>query len=385
MISETPPWLHVIHLLVHADWGGCEWACRHVCHYLEDVRHTVIVLGRPTTMSRVLEKTGARVEHLDLMRGSRRRRVQGLHTAFQRVGRTDGTLIWHGMAELTGILHALPAGCGPVFIHGGNPAYGMSRVTDWRFLLAERWRYPHRHHPAYICCSRYVADSFERSRYLRRFPRHVVLNGVEPLPEEAVHVPKQLDMAQDEIVIGMLARLDAIKDHATLLRAFALVRARAPRARLELAGDGDQAASLRRLAEELGLGGTVEFLGTVSNVYERLPRWDLFAYATTEQEGFGLALAESLMCALPTVVTDVGPVREVCGEASHGAVEYVPLGDPAALAAALVALVPDLARRQALSRAARERALSELSAPVFARRYGDLLAEEVNIRREVAA
>ena len=336
-------------------------------------------------MSAVLEQTGAHLEHLDLMRQPRRRRVRSLHSALRHVGHTDGVLIWHGMAELPGILHSLPAGCGPVFIHGGNPAYGMSRLTDWRFLLGERWLYPYHHDPAYICCSRYVAESFEGSRYLRRFRRHVVLNGVEPLAAEAVHVPRRLDPAQSEVIVGMLARLDTIKDHATLLRAFVRLRERVPRARLELAGDGDQAEPLRRLAAGLGIGDAVTFLGTVSNVYERLPRWDLFAYATTEREGFGLALAEALMCGLPTVVSDVGPVREVCGEEGGGAAVYVPPGDHEALSAALAALVPDLEHRKALSRAARERALGELSAPVFARRYGELLTRATVRKTESAA
>ena len=188
--------------------------------------------------------------------------------------------------------------------------------------------------------------------------------------------PRPLVPETDTITVGMLARLDTIKDHAGLLRAFVLLRQRVPNARLEFAGDGDQRASLEQLAIELGVAGAVEFLGTVRDVYGLLPRWDLFAYATTRDEGFGIALAEALMCGLPSVVTDVGPVREVCGAPDEAAVVYVEPHDPAALAGALAGLIADLPRRRALGAAARHRAVTQLSAEVFTRRYEQILDHE---------
>lgn len=336
----------------------------------------MVVLGQPGEMSARWEQTGAQVIHLNVMRQPRKMRVRALREAVQALPPTAGTIFWHGMAEQPVILHALPPERGPVLIHGGNPASNLSAWTDWRYLLAEWFVYPRRHDPLYLPCSRYVADSFTGSHYMRRFRCQPVTNGVDPLPESAAHVPRPLDADTDTITIGMVARLDAIKDHASLLRALAIVRQRVPGARLELAGDGDQMPRLKQLAVELGVTDAVTFLGTVSNVYGLLPRWDLLAYATTEDEGFGIALAEGLMCGLPTVVTDVGPVREVGGDPAEEAVVYVPPRDPVALAGALVELVSDLDRRRALSAKARHRALAELSAEVFAARYAQLLALE---------
>ncbi|MBE7157038.1 MAG: glycosyltransferase, partial [Rhodospirillales bacterium] len=314
----------ILHLLVHAARGGCERACEQVCRYWPGARHRVLVLGEPGEMSAVWEGMNVPVEHLNVMRLPRSARAAALRNTAARLPATRGAVAWHGMAELPVILHALPADRGPVLVHGGNPANSLRAWTDWRYLLAEWLLFPRRHDPIYTPCSQYVSDSFESSRYLRRFRRHVITNGVDPLPAEAVHVPRPLVPAEDAVTVGMLARLDAIKDHAGLLRAFALLRRRVPHARLELAGDGDQRPALEQLAADLGVAGAVGFLGTVRDVYSLLPRWDLFAYATTENEGFGIALAEALMCGLPAVVTDVGPVREVCGQPGEAAVQYVP-------------------------------------------------------------
>ena len=64
------------------------------------------------------------------------------------------------------------------------------------------------------------------------------------------------------------------------------------------------------------MGDAVRFLGEVGDVYGQMARWDLFAYATTANEGLGNAVAEAMMFGLPCVVTDVGPMREFAGDGS---------------------------------------------------------------------
>jgi glycosyltransferase involved in cell wall biosynthesis len=173
--------------------------------------------------------------------------------------------------------------------------------------------------------------------------------------------------------------LDLIKDHVTLIRALTEVKKTFPGVRLEIAGDGEQAGPLRALALELGLAAQVKFLGMVSDVFALLPSWDIFAYATTPREGFGNAVAEALMCGLPVILSDTGPMREVCGSGTEATAVYVPPFDPVALAAALITLVSDLPRRRDLASRGRQRAMNELHARVFAERYAQLLASERRI------
>jgi glycosyltransferase involved in cell wall biosynthesis len=332
------------------------------------VAHRVVVLAQSGPMCRIWEEAGASVEAI----GSRPLRAHEVAPAVRQLAdgqRPSAAMVWHGV-ELPQIIHALnPLGI-PIGIHGGNPAHGMSKWVEWKFALLELLYQPRGPLPTFICCSQYVANSFERSGYLRRFKRVVVHNGVE-MPVRRTHTPREATDLRPT-VIGMVGRLDWIKDHATLLSAVALVRKRYPSVELELAGNGDSALALKRLASGLGIVDSVRFLGDVSDVYGQMADWDLFAYSTTAREGLGNALAEAMMFGLPCVVTDVGPMREFAGD-SQETVRLVPPASPLALADAICSLIPNVAARARLGAAGQAFAQSRFHPNVFARRYADVL------------
>jgi glycosyltransferase involved in cell wall biosynthesis len=371
----------LLHILLGAERGGCERDCLCICEYLRPVKHTVLVLGSEGPMSNDFARAGAEVIHLGITNRPRRKQAKILRN-FLRSMATDAVIHWHGMPELPIIAHALSNWRGTIFVHGGNPAR-LDLVQDLKYLLAEQW-WPSPHRPTYVCCSKYVANSFERSFYLRRFRRVVIPNGVELPARTNLHVPRVLS-ANDEITVGMMARLDVMKDQETVVRAVARARTQSlPNLRLELLGDGPSRSALQALANELGLGpatDSVRFLGNQSDIFSIMARWDLFLYATTEHEGFGNAVAEAMMLGLPSVVTDVGPMREVGGDT--GAIVYVPQADPPAMAQAISELILDHPRRVAISQAARERASSEFNPVLFAQRYAAVLDDGLALLENV--
>jgi glycosyltransferase involved in cell wall biosynthesis len=83
-----------------------------------------------------------------------------------------------------------------------------------------------------------------------------------------------------------------------------------------------------------------------------MANWDIFVFSTTKDEGFGAAAAEAMAFGMPCIFTDVGPCREVGGDA----VLYVPEKSPQAWAQAVKTLAQDDALRTRLAQAARERA-----------------------------
>jgi glycosyltransferase involved in cell wall biosynthesis len=166
----------------------------------------------------------------------------------------------------------------------------------------------------------------------------------------------------------MVARLDPIKDHATLIRAFGLVHERWPRAELHLAGDGPLRGSLESLARELGVGQAVHFLGSISTVPSFLDSLDIFCFLTTEQEGMGNALAEALAHGLPCVVSDLPVMREVAGEPPACAA-LLTSPQPGRVAEAIDDLLRDVEARRWLSDAARQRAGSVFSPRRVVDRY----------------
>jgi glycosyltransferase involved in cell wall biosynthesis len=172
-------------------------------------------------------------------------------------------------------------------------------------------------------------------------------------------------------VITMTARLDAIKDHDTLLRAFALVRRQLPNARLWLAGEGTRQEALERLAAELGLGPSISFLGVRRSVGELLGQVDLFVFSTTAAEGFGIALAEAMAVGLPVVASDVPACREVLNGGECGIL--TPPRDVSAMAAAILTMLRDPAVARSYGAKAEARASTEYDIRTCAQHYYDYL------------
>lgn len=159
-----------------------------------------------------------------------------------------------------------------------------------------------------------------------------------------------LDPARRYVIC--VARFHPVKDHATLLRAFAAVTAARPDVDLLLAGDGPLRPELERQAAEPPLVGRVRFLGVRRDVPALLQAADLFAL-TSVSEAASLTLLEAMASGLAAVVTDVGGNPEIVRAGREGVL--VPRGDAAAAAAALLQLFDDPARAAAMGAAGRAR------------------------------
>ncbi len=133
------------------------------------------------------------------------------------------------------------------------------------------------------------------------------------------------------VLLGV-GELGARKDFATLIRAFAQLRA-SRELRLVLVGKGRDQAALQALAQQLGVGDDVDFAGFRQDVYAFMAHAAVFAM-TSRWEGLGFVLIEALACGTPSVAADCpsGP-REVLADGRYG--ELVPVGDAAALAQAI--------------------------------------------------
>ncbi|PBJ84483.1 glycosyl transferase [Lysobacteraceae bacterium NML93-0399] len=160
--------------------------------------------------------------------------------------------------------------------------------------------------------------------------------------------------------IVMVSRLSKQKDHATLLRALAVLGTRGLRPALMLAGAGKarHRQGLERLVSELRLEGQVQFLGLCRNVPELL-RSHRVAVLSTHYEGMPLALIEGMAAGCAVVGSAVPGVQEVIDDGVDGLL--VRAADPDALADALEWLLRDEVLCNRLGRAAHERALHEFS------------------------
>ena len=167
-------------------------------------------------------------------------------------------------------------------------------------------------------------------------------------------------------IIALSGRLMPEKNHADLLKAFAVVR-KQKRCRLVFVGDGIERDALTRLAQDLGVAEDVLFAGFQSNPHKFVARSSVFAFPSLF-EAQGLVLVEAMAVGCPIVAYDcpVGP-REMLApgtrkskemndieEAAYGLL--VPPGNVEVFAQAIMRLLEDPMLRDRYARAGKERA-----------------------------
>ncbi|WP_246149371.1 glycosyltransferase [Skermanella pratensis] len=186
-----------------------------------------------------------------------------------------------------------------------------------------------------IAVSDGVADDLTRFARLNRARIDVAHNPVvtPDLLTRAAQPVNHPWFAEGEppVILGV-GRLSPQKDFATLLRAFARVRAERP-ARLLILGEGALRPELEKLADELGISSDVQLPGFVDNPMAFMAKASLFVLSS-RFEGLPTVLIEAIACGTSTVSTDCpsGP-REILEDGRLGGL--VPVGDPGALALAI--------------------------------------------------
>jgi glycosyltransferase involved in cell wall biosynthesis len=169
-------------------------------------------------------------------------------------------------------------------------------------------------------------------------------------PEERRALRRELGADEHTVVIGTVGRLVAEKGYAELFEA--VERLPRDRVRLIVAGgdDPDKADALAPEVLARARANGVTLLGQRGDVDALYSAMDVFVLAS-HREGFPRAAMEAAAMGLPIVATDIRGCRQVVDRGTTGLL--VPVRDPAALAAAVSALVDDAAGRTRMGRAAR--------------------------------
>lgn len=186
----------------------------------------------------------------------------------------------------------------------------------------------------------------------------VVHNGIDtnrfrPDADARAALRRQLGVMDDTPLVGLVGRLDPMKDHPTFLQAAAKLRKSLPRVRFLCVGDGSAEARhrLTALATKLGLDSCLTWRESCADVQAIYAGLDLLVSSSSYGEGFSNAVGEAMATAVPCVVTDVGDSALIVGEL--GAV--VPPRDPAALAQACASMLDRLRKEPDLGRLCRQR------------------------------
>jgi glycosyltransferase involved in cell wall biosynthesis len=146
-------------------------------------------------------------------------------------------------------------------------------------------------------------------------------------------------------------RLEPEKQTQTALVAWSRAKLASSGWRLEIAGEGSQRKRLEELARKLDICSTVDFLGFVSDVPDRMARASLLL-ATTPADGFGLSVVEAMAAELPVVAAGAGAHAELLRGLDA---ELYEARDANACARALEEMAGDEALRRAAAAEGRRR------------------------------
>jgi L-malate glycosyltransferase len=143
--------------------------------------------------------------------------------------------------------------------------------------------------------------------------------------EKVIIIPNGIDLSvfkptkktdREEFNIGMQSRIISIKDHVTLLKAFAIIKksefASGKKLTLKIAGDGELKAQLIELSEKLAIKEDVIFTGVLheADLISFLQSLDLYVHASLG-ETMSTAIMQAMACGLPVIASDVDGINNM--------------------------------------------------------------------------
>ena len=191
-----------------------------------------------------------------------------------------------------------------------------------------------------------------------------IYNGVDftprtPAMDRAAYL-KSVGLAAgaDDVVFGIAARLNPVKDVATLIRGFALAAKEHPNIRLLIAGDGEEREMLEKLAAELCPKGSYVFAGWVTDMDSFYHALDVNTL-TSLSETFPYAITEGARMHCATIASDVGGIPYIIEHGVTGLLFHPQ--DAEALGACIGRLAESRAMREQLGENLYEKASREFS------------------------
>ncbi len=248
---------------------------------------------------------------------------------------------WMYHADFFGGLAARLAGCKNVIwcIRHSNLSRNQNKYTT--LILAKICAWLSGQIPVKILSCSHKALTVHSDLGYQLAKMAVIPNGFElskfwPNPEARERIRAELFIPADNLVVGLVARLDPLKNHIGFLECAALVNQKLPYVIFVLVGlgvDGQNYELLSRI-EKYGLRNNFRLLGRREDIPDLMNAFDVLA-SSSHGEAFPNVLGEAMACQVPCVVTDVGDSAEIVGESGKVSAG----GDMVGLADGLIAML----------------------------------------------
>lgn len=335
--------LKIVHTEASGGWGGQEIRILEESRGMIRRGHSVTLLcPRETRIFGAAGDYGVPAVALPIGR----KNLRGLMAMREWLGRNDADVI-NTHSSTDSWLTALACAT----MRSSPPLVRTRHISaPLRDNAATRWLYGK--------AVRHVVTTGERLREQVMREANVTADRVTSIPtgiDVGRYVPgdaqarrRELGLPADKIIVGIVATLRSWKGHDHLFAAFA--RMRRNDTLLLVVGDGPRRAHLERLAEEVGIAGSVLFVGQQADAAPWFQTLDLAVLPSYANEGVPQSLMQAMACGIPVVSTPVGAIGELIRDRESG--RLVPPADPDALAAVIEELLADPAQRAHLASAA---------------------------------
>lgn len=330
-------------VLGHLRLGGAERVAAFLANGLAERGHEVTVLTFSQAQTHAYELS-VQVAQINLnMERPAKQAVESLWQVMRRIHALRQALHQHpsdivlAWTDRLNVMTLLARPTAPVLI-----ALRNTRAHNGLALnLLSRWLYP---------WADAVISNTPLTTHLSAIPaerRHIILNPLTDINTDEKPYP----LPSDRYHIMTLGRLEPVKHHALLLRAFAPLKDTFPDWDVVLIGEGALRPALERLRDELDLNHRVIFTGTLTPPFATLRQGEIFVL-TSHTEGLPNALMEAMGCGLACISTDYdGDPRVLITPDEDGII--VPVDDVEGLRSALKDLMTNAAQRQKLGEAAK--------------------------------
>jgi len=367
--------IKVVQIVPLLSPGGAERVAVHLARGLNRRRYEMLVIS-------FSGRVGCDLDHM-LEEADIEARYLGKHPGFDyRVySRLDGVLKEYKPDVIHTHLHVLRYALPSMLLMKRaamvHTVHNLAeREIEPRGRLIQRYALTHGVKP--VAVAEEVAASIERLYGIRSC--QVISNGIPTDLYANPQTPRKEWRAKegfkdDDILFVCVARFWPQKNHALLLKSFALGPASDPRAHLVLVGEGDLRAELEEQARKLNVAGKVHFLGLRSDVPDILGAMDAFVLSS-DYEGNPLSVMEAMASGLPIVSTAAGGVPNLFEAGKEGFL--TPPGDLHGLAKSMNTLLKYQGVRESMGAATARRAKENFDVSNMVRAYEhvyeDLLA-----------
>jgi sugar transferase (PEP-CTERM/EpsH1 system associated) len=349
----------IAHVLHSFGTGGMEkGVATLIGNASANFEHIIICLTNSGNMARLLPP-GTEIIELKKSPGNSVRFLWRLSRTLRRL--IPDIVHTRNWAGTDGIVAARFAGIRSV-VHsehgfGSENPTGMNSRRIWLHKWLSRWI------KEYICVSTPLKGWLIEQVGVRT-PVTQIYNGVDTevyRPGPGTDMRQKLEISQKAFVVGIVASLNAIKDHPTLIRAFNVLQQQKSESILLIVGDGPERSKLESLA-----GHGVFFLGNRDDVPEVMQAFDVFVLSSVN-EGISNTILEAMAIGLPVVASNVGGNPELVVDGVTGSL--FPSGDSESLCSALLDYFKSPGLRLQHGNQGRERAVALFSIKAMVESY----------------